>query len=385
MGEKKEMAPLDSVHSPCRWLRHFLQPLYLFPPMDFGCIMGHWFVKKDGALQASQVVPVVKNLPVNAGDTDSIPGLGRSPGEGSGNPLQYSCLESSMDRGLLSIESQRVRHNWTHTHARTYGVSSLSLCLPYSLDDVSCLSSLWRPAGPEQESSQAGVKAPSELISHSRGSSTDLITAPDGLCSLWLIRQWLSFSPGISARGWYFMWLQEIQLHQSSLTKGSILIQGVYSWYFWADVTIQRTWFFSSTHSGIFCPQSAKMAASASASCRNCRQKEHRHKKEDRMAFLLQQQSQPTGLLLPPLGHMLTPAMRNTVHLSISRGYIAVTRKIVVLLVMRRGQMLVSWWLEATAIWAGVNLPYTSRPRETSFSTVWWIILTIPNQTFLQS
>ena len=138
------------------------------------------------------------------------------------------------------------------------------------------------------------------------------------------------------------MWLQEIQLHQSSLTKGSILIQGVYSWYFWADVTIQRTWFFSSTHSGIFCPQSAKMAASASASCRNCRQKEHRHKKEDRMALLLQQQSQPTGLLLPPLGHMHTPAMRNTVHLSISRGYIAVTRKIIVLLVMRREQMLVS-------------------------------------------
>ena len=73
--------------------------------------MGHWFVKKDGALQASQVVPVVKNLPVNAGDTDSIPGLGRSPGEGNGNPLQYSYLENSMDRGLQSIESQRVGHN----------------------------------------------------------------------------------------------------------------------------------------------------------------------------------------------------------------------------------------------------------------------------------
>ena len=68
--------------------------------MDFGCIMGHWFVKKDGALQASQVVPVVKNLPVNAGDTDSIPGLGRSPGEGSGNPLQYS-LESEFSNCRL--------------------------------------------------------------------------------------------------------------------------------------------------------------------------------------------------------------------------------------------------------------------------------------------
>ena len=42
---------------------------------------------------------VVKNPPANAGDTDSIPGAGRSPGEGNGNPLQYSCLENPMDRG----------------------------------------------------------------------------------------------------------------------------------------------------------------------------------------------------------------------------------------------------------------------------------------------
>ena len=46
----------------------------------------------------SQVVLVVKNLPTNAGnvrDSDSIPGLGRSPGGGNGNPLQYSCLEDA--------------------------------------------------------------------------------------------------------------------------------------------------------------------------------------------------------------------------------------------------------------------------------------------------
>ena len=45
---------------------------------------------------------VVKKLPANtgdAGDTGSIPGSGRSPGGGNGNPLQYSCLENSMDRG----------------------------------------------------------------------------------------------------------------------------------------------------------------------------------------------------------------------------------------------------------------------------------------------
>ena len=41
---------------------------------------------------------MVKNAPENAGDKGSIPGLGRSPGEGNGNSLQYSCLENLMDR-----------------------------------------------------------------------------------------------------------------------------------------------------------------------------------------------------------------------------------------------------------------------------------------------
>jgi len=41
---------------------------------------------------------MVKNLPANTGDPGSIPGLGRSPGEGNGNPLQYFCLENSMNR-----------------------------------------------------------------------------------------------------------------------------------------------------------------------------------------------------------------------------------------------------------------------------------------------
>ena len=60
---------------------------------------------------------MVKNLPANAGDargTGSIPGLGRSPGEGNGNPLQYSCLENPMKEepgGLQSIGSQRVRQD----------------------------------------------------------------------------------------------------------------------------------------------------------------------------------------------------------------------------------------------------------------------------------
>ena len=64
---------------------------------------------------------VVKNQPANAGDirdASSIPGLGRSPGEGSGNPFQCSCLENPMDRGAWwatqSTGSQRVGHDWSN-------------------------------------------------------------------------------------------------------------------------------------------------------------------------------------------------------------------------------------------------------------------------------
>ena len=56
-----------------------------------------------------------KESACNAGDPGSIPGSGRSPGEGNGYPLQYSCLENSMDRGawwLHSMELQSVRHDW---------------------------------------------------------------------------------------------------------------------------------------------------------------------------------------------------------------------------------------------------------------------------------
>ena len=51
----------------------------------------------------------------HVGDLDSIPGLGRSPREGNGNPLQYSCLENPMDGGAwqaAAMRLQRVGHNW---------------------------------------------------------------------------------------------------------------------------------------------------------------------------------------------------------------------------------------------------------------------------------
>ena len=66
--------------------------------------------------------PMVKNLPAragNAGDTSLIPGWGRSPGAGNGNPLQYSCLGNSMDRGawLATVHAVAKSPTQLSTHA----------------------------------------------------------------------------------------------------------------------------------------------------------------------------------------------------------------------------------------------------------------------------
>ena len=66
--------------------------------------------------RASQVATVVKNPPANAGDVRDaglIPGLGRSPGGGHGNPLQYSCLENPRNRGDWRTTVHSVTKNWT--------------------------------------------------------------------------------------------------------------------------------------------------------------------------------------------------------------------------------------------------------------------------------
>ena len=56
---------------------------------------------------------VVKNLPVSAGDVGSITGSGRFPGEGNGNPLQYSCPENCMDRRAWQATVLGVARSWT--------------------------------------------------------------------------------------------------------------------------------------------------------------------------------------------------------------------------------------------------------------------------------
>ena len=73
---------------------------------------------------ASQVAPMVKHLPANAGDARDMglsPGSGRSPGGGKGSPLQYSCLEKPMDRGAWRAAVHGVAESGTAEHTRVCG------------------------------------------------------------------------------------------------------------------------------------------------------------------------------------------------------------------------------------------------------------------------
>ena len=89
--------------------------------VDFcGCksILTCWLMKDTYTSLGFSGGSVVKNLPAKAGDTGFIPGLGRSPGDGNGSPLQYSCLENPINRGA-----------WRATvHGVTKSRTQLSTC-----------------------------------------------------------------------------------------------------------------------------------------------------------------------------------------------------------------------------------------------------------------
>ena len=101
-GGRLQGQALQRLSCPC--------PMYLSvsgariqPPLSRGppLLESRGAVVAPPTVRASQVLLVVKNLPANVADTQDaglIPGLGSSPGEGHGSPLQYSCLENPIDR-----------------------------------------------------------------------------------------------------------------------------------------------------------------------------------------------------------------------------------------------------------------------------------------------
>ena len=99
---------------------------------------------------------VVKNPPANAGDSGLIPGLGRSPGEGNGNPLQYSCLGDPMDRGAwrgLGSQSWTQLSGWSYNNTEGWGFRLVRL-------SVSRPRTGWSPSGSAQEPPRSFHKVP---------------------------------------------------------------------------------------------------------------------------------------------------------------------------------------------------------------------------------
>ena len=102
MGENKQISQVGEFQMICRGA----------PPSRRGRLIP--LIKLR--LGASQLVIVVKNLLANAGDMrnlGSVPELGRFPGRGHGNPLQYSCLENPMDRGAWWATVHRAANSQT--------------------------------------------------------------------------------------------------------------------------------------------------------------------------------------------------------------------------------------------------------------------------------
>ena len=90
---------------------------------------------------------VVKNQPVNAGDAGdlgSIFGLGRSPGIGNGNPIQYSCLDNSMDRGTwwVTVHGVAKSMTWLSTHTHTHTHTNIIIIQSITLNEFSSVTQL---------------------------------------------------------------------------------------------------------------------------------------------------------------------------------------------------------------------------------------------------
>ena len=122
---------------------------------------------------------LVKNTPVNAGDLGSIPGSGRSLGEGNGNPLKYSCLENPMDRGAwwaTVTRSQTWLSDWSCMHACITSYKYVKSATP--MNTVINWNSLWDERVTEIEKESWSHFASNENV----------------ILMVWMMRLWSSVS-----------------------------------------------------------------------------------------------------------------------------------------------------------------------------------------------
>ena len=104
------------------WMEHSLTHLFTY---CLCLLSGQGFSDLMNLQAGSPGVSDGKESACNAGDLGSIPGLGRSPGEGNNNTLQYSCLENSMDRGawwatVHGVAQNQTRLSYQHLHFRVH-------------------------------------------------------------------------------------------------------------------------------------------------------------------------------------------------------------------------------------------------------------------------
>ena len=130
-----------------------------FLPFSFHLV---WYLPSSLMAQRLKRLPAMLENWVRS--LGSVPGSGRSPGEGNGNPLQYSCLENSMDRGAWRATVYGVSKSWTRlsdfTSLHFTSLHSTSLC--FSLTAFS----LYPTSKSQLESSQKGLLCGSPPISH---------------------------------------------------------------------------------------------------------------------------------------------------------------------------------------------------------------------------
>ena len=132
-------------------------------------------IRIQGRNQTAGGLPCSSNGKESAGDQGSIPGLGRSSGEGNGNPLQYSCLENSMDREAWWATVRGVAKSWTwltdshiHTHTHTHTHN-------WRASEIWWLSSQWRTSWRRKDVCGCSLPAPKKTWKASQKCVKDML------------------------------------------------------------------------------------------------------------------------------------------------------------------------------------------------------------------